>query len=118
VAIKVRTAENTELRKITVMEISGSMTIGKGDVELREKFKSLLGEGHRHFLFDLNRVGYMDSAAIGEAAACMKRAQEHKAQIKIALAPSGKPEQLFQVTMLDRVFEIFHDVDDAIASFG
>ena len=48
----------------------------------------------------------------------MKRAQEHDAEIKIALMPTGKPAELFQITMLDRVFEIFHDVDDGIASFG
>ena len=38
--------------------------------------------------------------------------------IKLVFSPHGKPEEVFQITSLDRVFEIFHKDDEALASFS
>jgi len=103
--------------KICVLDISGTMTIGKGDVELREAFRQALDEGERRFLFNLRKVAYMDSAAIGETVACAKRAAEVGGKIKITLVPKGRPDEVLRISSLDRVFEMFADEPTAIASF-
>ena len=62
--------------KIAVVDLSGKITIGEGDVVLRERVTELLEGGHQRLLLNLERVSYMDSAGIGELVACYKRAKE------------------------------------------
>jgi hypothetical protein len=38
--------------------------------------------------------------------------------MKIALAPAGPVRKIFELTQLERGFEIFDDVDSAAASFS
>ncbi len=102
---------------ITVLDLSGNVRIGDGCVALRAGFEKLVEEGRRVFILNLTQVGFMDSAAIGETVACHKRALECGARIKVVLLPSSKPEDVLKITSLDRVFEIYHDEDEALASF-
>jgi len=109
-----------ELRKkgrISVLEISGKLIIGEGDVQLRAKLQDLLDAGERHFVFDMTRLSYMDSAGLGAIVACAKRAREHNGLLKVVTLPHGKADTLFNVTGLKRVFEVFHDEKSALASF-
>lgn len=109
--------QKRKIGKVCVFEVSGSMNIGRGDVELREAFKEAIRDGERSFLFNLTKVSYMDSAAIGETVACAKRAAEAGGTIKIVLVPKGRPDEILRVTSLDRVFEIFTDEKEALVSF-
>jgi anti-anti-sigma factor len=100
-----------------VFTVSGPVTKETADMELRSRFVELIDAGSTRFLLDLREVPYMDSAAIGETVACAKRAREKDGVVKIVLQPGGKPDQLFQLTALDRVFQIFSDQATGIASF-
>ena len=102
---------------VCVFKVTGPITRETADVELRSRFRELIDAGSTRFLLDLRDVPYMDSAAIGETVACAKRARERGGVLKIVLRPGGKPEQLFQLTALDRVFEIFCDQAEGLASF-
>lgn len=111
------TIEVRKVGKVTILDVTGKMTIGAGDVELRDNFKAQLEAGARLFLFNFEKVPYMDSAAIGETAACAKRAHEIGGVIKIVLVPKGKADEVLRIAWLDRVFEIFGSEEEAIASF-
>ncbi len=103
---------------VTILDVSGAMRLGSEDVELRRTLRSRLDAGDVKFLFNFKKVSYMDSAAIGETVACHKRAAERGGVIKLLMIPKGRPDELFRIASLDRVFEIFRDEDEAIASFG
>ncbi|HEX4825720.1 MAG TPA: STAS domain-containing protein [Candidatus Polarisedimenticolaceae bacterium] len=102
--------------QISVVDLSGKITIGEGDVVLRDKVHELLEAGHKKILLNLEKVSYMDSAGIGELVACFKRAREKGGTVKL-LRPSGKVEDLLQLTKLWEVFEIFSEEQPAIASY-
>ena len=102
--------------KVTVVDLSGKITIGEGDVVLRDKVLELLDGGHSKILLSLEKVSYMDSAGIGELVACFKKAREKGGTVKL-LKPSGKVEDLLQLTKLWEVFEIFDEEQQAVASF-
>lgn len=109
-----------EVRKngqVNIVEISGKMTIGQGDVQLREKLVELLNSGERFFVLDMTGVSYMDSAGLGEAVACAKRVRRHDGNLRIVALPGGKARELFHVTGLHRVIEIFSDEGSALSSF-
>jgi anti-sigma B factor antagonist len=105
-----------EIGHVSVVDLSGKITIGEGDVILREKVHELLDHGHEHILLNLERVSYMDSAGIGELVACYKRAKEKNGNVKL-LNPSGKVYDLLQLTKLEEVFETFRDEKEALVSF-
>jgi anti-sigma B factor antagonist len=102
--------------QVSVVDLSGKITIGEGDVVLRDKVLELLDGGHSKILLSLEKVSYMDSAGIGELVACFKKAREKGGTVKL-LKPSGKVEDLLQLTKLWEVFEIFDEEKQAVASF-
>jgi len=102
--------------QVSVVDLSGKITIGEGDVILRDKVQELLDGGHRKVLLNLEKVSYMDSAGIGELVAVFKRAREKGGTVKL-LRPSGKVEDLLQLTKLWEVFEIFNEEAPAVGSF-
>jgi anti-anti-sigma regulatory factor len=50
--------------------------------------------------------------------ACSKKAAAHGTVLRIALAPSGPVRRIFELTQLERGFEIYDDADSAAASFA
>jgi len=101
---------------VHVLELSGKITIGEGDVELRRTVHGMIDVGHHKILLSLEKVGFMDSAGLGELVACLKRATEKGGTIKL-LRPSGKVADLISLTKITEIFEIFEDEREALASF-
>jgi anti-sigma B factor antagonist len=101
---------------VSVVDLSGKITIGEGDVVLRERVSELLDGGKQNILLNLSKVSYMDSAGIGELVACYKRAKEKSGIVKL-LNPSGKVYDLLQLTKLEEVFETYKDEKEALVSF-
>ena len=105
-----------QIGRVSVVDLSGKITIGEGDVILRERVTELLDGGNQNLLLNLEKVGYMDSAGIGELVACYKRAKEKDGTVKL-LNPSGKVYDLLQLTKLEEVFETYRDEGEALGSF-
>jgi anti-sigma B factor antagonist len=102
--------------KVSILDLSGKITIGEGDVILREEVNKLLEADRKSILLNLDKVTYMDSAGIGELVACFKRASEAGAKLKL-LNPSGRVSDLLSLTKLQQVFEIFNEEKEALVSF-
>ncbi len=105
-----------QIGHVSVVDISGKITIGEGDVVLRDKVNELLDSDNKHILLNLEKVSYMDSAGIGELVACYKRAKEKDGTVKL-LNPSGKVYDLLQLTKLEEVFETFREESKGLVSF-
>jgi len=105
-----------KLGKVAVLDIVGKITIGEGDVMLRDKVNELLDSGETRIVLNLEKAQYMDSAGIGEPVACYQRAKEKEGTVKL-LNPSGKVYDLLQLTKLEEVFETYRDEGEALGSF-
>ncbi len=103
--------------KVSIVDLAGAMTLGDGDVLLRERFRELIDRGDRMFIFNMLGLAFMDSMGLGETAACCLRAAEAGGVIKLLVARGGKIEEILRITRLDRAFEVFHDEGEALASF-
>ena len=101
---------------VSVVDLSGKITIGEGDVVLRNTVQGLLDSGRPNILLNLEKVSYMDSAGLGELVACYKRTKEKKGNVKL-LNPSGKVYDLLSLTKLEEVFETFKDEKEALVSY-
>jgi anti-anti-sigma factor len=61
---------------VTVLDMSGKITIGEGSVALRTAVRRLLEEGKKRILLNLAGVWYIDSSGIGEISFELHRHQQ------------------------------------------
>ncbi len=106
-----------EVGSVSVIDLYGKITIGRGDVVLREHVGRLLRQGRRRILINLEGVSYMDSCGLGELAACYRNARDHSATLKL-LNPTGRVFDLLQMIKLEEVIESFGDESEALVAFG
>ena len=102
---------------VRVINLSGKITIGSGDVKIRELIDSALAEGKKNIVFDLAGVSSIDSSGIGELVACYTTVAKQDGQLKL-LRMSPKINDIMQVTQLITVFDVFDDEQEALASFS
>jgi anti-sigma B factor antagonist len=106
-----------EVNGVTVLQLSGRVTLGEGSNQLRTKLKDLLSQGKTRLVLDLAEVGYIDSAGLGTLVAGFTSAQNQGASLKLANLTKRFHEQL-NITKLVTVFDVFDDTDAAVKSFG
>jgi anti-sigma B factor antagonist len=51
---------------VTILDLKGRMTLGEGDELLKDKIDSLLQQGKKQIVLNLEGVPYIDSAGLGE----------------------------------------------------
>ncbi len=106
-----------ETSGVTVLELSGRVTLGEESNQLRTKIKDLLAQGKKRLVLDLGNVSYIDSAGLGTLVAGYTSAQSQGANMKLANLTKRFSEQL-SITKLVTVFEVFNSVAEAVTSFG
>jgi anti-sigma B factor antagonist len=109
-------ASNRQVNGITVVDMSGRITLGEGSVILRETVKDLLGKGQKKILLNLGDVTYIDSSGIGELVSAFTSVRNQGGELKL-LKLTKKVHDLLQITKLYTVFDIKDDEAAAIQSF-
>ncbi len=106
-----------QVNSITIVDMSGQITLGEGVVQLRELIRQRLGKGEKHLLLNLADVTYIDTTGMGDLVRGFATVSNQGGHLKL-LNLSGKVKELMQVTRLYAVFEIYDDEGKAISSFG
>ncbi len=101
----------------TVLEVTGKVTIGAGDVALREAVHGALDAGATKLLINLGGVSTMDSSGIGELVSAFTTVSNRGGSLKLVNLPD-KVQDILQITQLITVFEVFDTEEEAMASFG
>jgi anti-sigma B factor antagonist len=102
---------------VTVVDLEGKITIGGGDVQLRQLVEESLNAGHTKLLLNLKGVSHIDSAGIGEMVGCYTTVTRRGGRMKLENLPP-KINDLLQVTQLITVFDVFDNEAEAIATFA
>ena len=105
-----------EVDGVTVLELSGRITLGEGSVQLRDAIRDLIAKGQRRILLDLGEVNYIDSSGLGELVSAYTTVKNQGAALKL-LKLTKKVHDLLQLTKLYTVFDIYDDEASAIASY-
>ena len=106
-----------DLNGITVLELSGRITLGDASQQLREKLKAVLRDGKNRLVLDLANVGHIDSAGLGTLVGGYTSAYNQGATMKLASLTKKFHEQL-NITKLVTVFDVYDTVEDAVKSFA
>ena len=102
---------------IKIIDLKGKITIGAGDLQMREAIHEDLASGAGKLLVNLKEVTTIDSTGIGELVGCYTTASKKGAELKLVNLPE-KITDVLMVTKLITVFTIFADEEEAIKSFG
>jgi anti-sigma B factor antagonist len=97
--------------------ISGRITLGEGNVMLREIVRDLVEKGNHKIILNLGEVSYIDSSGVGELVKALTTTRTKGGQLKLTNL-NQRVHDLLQMTRLSRVFEIEKDEASALKSLG
>ena len=101
---------------VTILDVEGKITIGRGDVALREAVHEQLAGGVKKILINLKEVTTIDSSGVGELVSAYTTVTNRGGKLKLLNLPD-KVNDILQVTQLITVFEVFDNEEEAAQSY-
>lgn len=111
---------NVKLRHVggvTVIDLSGKITLGEGSVGLRDAVRDAMAAGSKKILLNVADVNYIDSAGLGELVSAYTSVKNAGGELKL-MNLSKKVKDLLVITKLLTVFDVKENEKDAIAAFA
>src|SRR5262252_1742668 len=109
-------SSSRQMDGVTVLDLSGRITLGEGSVILRDTIRDLIGRGQKKILINLGDVTYIDSSGIGELVSAFTTVRNQGGELKL-LNLTKKVHDLLQITKLYTVFDIKDDERKAVKAF-
>ena len=101
----------------TILDLQGKITIGEGDVALREAVQEAVGDGATNILLNMARVRSIDSSGVGELVAAYTTVTNRGGKLRLFSLP-GRVLGVLQITQLVTVLDILEDEEEAVASLA
>jgi len=101
---------------VTVLDLSGRLTIDDGAQRLKDKINSLIMQQRTQVVLNLGEVSYIDSGGLGQLVACLGSIAKATGALKL-LNVSKRNHDLLSITRLVTLFDTFESEDEAVKSF-
>ncbi len=101
---------------VTILDISGKITLGDGDTVLKDKLRSLVQQKRNHLLLNLADVTYVDSAGLGAIVHSYATVKNQGGSLKL-LNVTKRLNDLLSITKLLTVFDTYDNEAEALTSF-
>ena len=105
-----------EVQGVSIVDLKGKITIGSGDVQLREVINGLVEKGKKNILINMKEVTTIDSSGIGELVGCYTSVTNKGGKLKL-LNLTKRIQDLLAITKLLTVFDTYDSEADAIKSY-
>jgi|GraSoiStandDraft_54_1057290.scaffolds.fasta_scaffold44703_2 anti-sigma B factor antagonist len=102
---------------VTIVDLSGRITLGEGSVTLKDTVHDLLSKGLKRILLNLGEVNYVDSSGIGALVSALTAAKNQGGELKL-LNVTKRVHDLLQITKLHSLFDVKNDEAAAVQSFA
>jgi len=109
-------ATHRDAGKVTVVDLSGRLTLGDASALLRKTIRGLLEDQRKLILLNLADVDYIDSSGIGELVSGFTAVKNQSGELKL-LHLTKRVRDLLQITKLYTVFDVYTDEGTALRSF-
>src|SRR6201996_4488469 len=106
-----------EVGAMTIVGLSGKITLGEGGMTLREEVRTLLAAGKKKIVLNLADVNYIDSSGLGELVSAYTAVKNAGGELKL-LNLTSKVRDLHVITNLVTVFDVKDDEASAVSSFA
>jgi anti-sigma B factor antagonist len=101
---------------ISLLDLSGKIVLGEGDLVVKDRIKGLLADGQRRILLNLADVSYIDSAGLGSLISSYATVKREGGQLKLVNL-TKRVQDLLAITKLITVFDTYDDEKEALSSF-
>jgi anti-sigma B factor antagonist len=108
--------EEREREGIVILDLKGPLTLGHGDLELRDRLPALHESGKVNIVLNLKDVSEIDSTGLGTLVFGLARLRRSGGGLALVNL-NRKHLKLFLLTRLAIAFEFFDDEQDAVNSF-
>jgi len=100
-------------KKYTILKITGDVDLYSSP-QVRKQIIPLVNKKHAVLLVDFSNVTYMDSSGVATLVEALQLTNRNGG--KLRLFNLGQPiKDVFELSRLDRVFEIYNDEQEAFA---
>lgn len=106
----------TKQNEVTILALKGKMDLSNAGI-LKADVKSLLDGQQKQIHLNMSEVDFINSSGLGSLVSIMKEIRVFKGRLTLSnLAPYVN--EIFEITQLTHVFEIYESVDEATASYS
>jgi anti-sigma B factor antagonist len=99
---------------VVALELEGEVDVYTAPL-LRQEIMDQVDKGTKFILVRLESVEYLDSTGLGILIGGVKRLKEQGGALKL-VGPSPRISRIFDITGLNRIFDVYATQADALAS--
>ncbi len=104
-----------KLNDVAILKLQGSLDVGVQKL-LKEKIVETAQSLEKDVVLDFSQVEFIDSSCLGVLVSTNKSIKESRGDLKLA-SMSDEVKSIFEITRLNKVFEIYETTNEAIESF-
>ena len=101
--------------EISVFKVTGDIDIESAP-EVKKTFDKAITSASKKVVINLEEVDYVDSSGLATLVEILKNLRGHGGALKLSNL-SAKVKGLFEITKLDKLFDITQNEEDAVNSF-
>lgn len=101
--------------EIAICALEGEINISSSP-ELRKAFDSIIKRGEKKVLVDFSMVSYVDSSGLATFIEMLQRLKKTGGRLRFSNM-GQKIKNIFELTKLSKLFEIFDTRDEALKDF-
>jgi len=105
----------SENNGISVCKVDGEIDINTA-VEVKKIFDNLIKEKKEKIVINMEKVDYVDSSGLATLVELLKNFRKYGARLKL-VSLSNKVKSLFEITKLEKLFDILDKEEEALNSF-
>jgi anti-sigma B factor antagonist len=100
---------------ISICKVDGEIDINTAP-QFKKAFEKLMREKEAKIIIDMEKVGYIDSSGLATMVELLKNFRKTGARLKL-VSLSPKVKSLFEITKLEKLFDILENQDEAVRAF-
>jgi len=107
---------NTQLKNdVLVCAVDGEIDINTSP-QVKKSFDKVIKEKREKVIINLEKVSYIDSSGLATLVEILKNFKNYGGKLKL-VSLSSKVKSLFEITRLEKLFDISDREDEAINAF-
>jgi len=108
---------NRDVNGVSVVALDGCIVLGKETNALREKLNSLIAQGEKKIVLNMDNIKYIDSSGLGTLVAAHCSAKTRGASLRLCHLGS-KFQEVLRITKLVTIFDVYDTEAAVVASFS
>lgn len=107
----------TERNGVTILSLGSERLDAHNSEMVKDELKRRFAAGAKKVLVDLGAVSFIDSSGLGALVSGFKSAMAGKGRLSLS-GLQAQVHSMFELTRLNRVFDVFPTVEEALSSFA